>query len=155
MSLEEYVTRFQTDPDAAQQFLVSRYNGRKVSVTTAERELGYRPIVLDKLPPDYQLESIYLLDMPCCRCPQSLLKTKSGNTLCVFEYEDEQPAQFGEGHACICADCQGTCACLVQMQNRLAATWKVNDRYITIVGLTDLDEVNSLIRHWNGREMNF
>lgn len=62
----------------------------------------------------------------------------------VFEHADDQFAWFG-GRPLIETRCNGRPASLVQVQNRLAASWQRQGRFITVVGAHDVEEALELV----------
>ncbi|MBX9790592.1 MAG: zf-HC2 domain-containing protein [Pirellulales bacterium] len=148
IAFNRFLEEFNANPAAAQRILLAKYEGRQVSTAEAAHELRYHP----RLPaqgPTLQLEGMYVLQMPCCKCVESLYRQQDGTTLAVFEHDDEEPAWFSERPA-IRAHCNGVPAHLVQVDNRLAATWKCGQRYLTLVGARDLNQVAELMHCFEG-----
>jgi hypothetical protein len=113
----------------------------------ASTTLGYEPLAFQRLPPDYSVHKVYLLDMPCCTCAQVVCKNKEGQSIAIFEHAVDQPVWFGERPIieCMCDDVPTN---VVQVDDRLAATWKEGKRFITVIGATDLDEVTQFVAHF-------
>ena len=145
-----YLVEFRRDPQAAQQFLLAKYENQPVVPEEAIHRVGYRPAVADGLPPEYTLDSTHVMKMPCCTCVQTLCRRPDGSALAVFEHNDDDPRWFGDRPA-ITASCNGERCCLVELDGRLAASWKRGDRYITLVGVRDLTEVNQMVAWFNER----
>ena len=141
----EYLEHFPNSPDGAQQILLAKYGGQAVSLSQAARHLGYRPTIASGLPERYSLDGVYVLKMPCCTCVQTIYRRDDGAVLAVFEHDEKQPIWFGDRPR-IRAQFGGRPCDVVQLQGRLAASWKEGRRYLTIVGLHDLDEMVLLIR---------
>jgi len=140
----QFLDEFQNDPEGAEQALVTNYHGRTVTLDEAVQELRYRPVIAAGVPPEYSLVRAYLLEMPCCKCLQVILVRTKGGMLAVFEHDDDQPIWFGSRPA-ITARCHGTETQLVQLNGELAATWKNHQRYVTLVGAKDVEEVSRLV----------
>lgn len=142
-----FLDNFEQAPDEAQRDLVKNYSGVPVQIPDAIRELKYRPVVADGLPPDYEPAQAYLLKMPCCRCLEACYLRKSGGMLCVFEHDEDQPVWFGDRPA-FSKVCSGKPTRLVHVDGCLAASWQQQRRYITVIGAKDVDEVTRLVAHF-------
>lgn len=144
-----YLEEFAERPDDAQQILLAKYDGRPVTVEEAVQTLGYEPMATQGLPPECSVDKVYLLTMPCCTCVQVLCKNKDGQSIAIFEHSIDQPVTFGDWPTieCLCHDMPTS---VMQVGDRLAATWKEGQRSITIVGATDLDEVTEFVAHFKG-----
>ncbi len=142
-----FLDTFVQAPDEAQQELVAHYSGKPVEIADAIRELKYRPVVADGLPPDYEPAQAYLLKMPCCRCLEVCYHRKDGGMLCVFEHDEDQSVWFGDRPASskVFSDKPTR---LVQVDGCLAATWQQERRHITVIGAKDVDEVTRLVEHF-------
>jgi putative zinc finger protein len=149
MNFAHYLESFPEKPDGAQQMLLAKYDGKPITVQEATNVLGYEPIAAKRLPPDYSLEEVYLLNMPCCKCAQVICKNKAGQSIAIFEHDIDQPVWFGDRPTveCLCHDMPTS---VMQVGDRLAATWKEGKRYVTIIGATDLNEVTEFVAHFRG-----
>lgn len=141
-----FLDSFQQSPDEAQQELVEHYSGVPVKIADAVRELKYRPVVADGLPPDYEPAQAYLLKMPCCRCLEACYHRQDGGMLCVFEHDLDQPVWFGD-RPTSSKMCSGKPTRLVQVDGCLAATWQQQKHHITVIGAKDVEEVTRLVAH--------
>jgi len=142
--LEEFVER----PDDAQQILLAKYDGRSVSLTEAANVLGYTPVAAKGLPPEYSLEEVHLLEMPCCTSVQVMCKNNAGQKIAIFEHAIDQPISFS-GLPTVKSLCHDIPTNVIQVGNRLAATWREGKRHITIIGATDLNEVTEFVVHFS------
>lgn len=149
MNFADYLSDFSQEPDAAQQVLLTNYNGRAITLDEATKTLGYEPLAAKGLPPGYSIDRAYLLNMPCCTCAQVVCKNKDGQSIAIFEHEIDQPVWFGDRPSveCMCHDVPTN---VIQVGNRLAAAWKEGKRYVTIIGATDLDEVTEFVAYFKG-----
>lgn len=145
-----FLDTFEQAPDEAQQELVEHYSGVPVEIADAVRELKYRPVVANGLPPDYEPAQAYLLKMPCCRCLEACYHRKDGGMLCVFEHDIDQSVWFGDRPASSKV-CAGKPTRLVKVDSCLAATWQQQQRHITIIGAKDVDEVTRLVAYFEQR----
>ncbi len=146
-----YLDEFERNPDAAQRVLLSNYEGRAVSFDEAAATMRYRPVTPERLPNGLSRETIYLLRMPCCTCVQAIYQRADGEKLAVFEHVDDQPVWFGT-RPTIHARCNGTPCSLVQVDDRLAASWKQNGRYVTVVGARDVEQIAELVAYLDGQK---
>jgi anti-sigma factor RsiW len=143
----DYLEHFAGSPETAQNVLLVKYGGQKVDVAEATKRLGYRPAVVDGLPRGYTLEAMYILNMPCCTCVQSICRRSDGKVFALFEHDEAQPVWFGDRPR-IQTQCKG-CACsIIQADRVLVASWKANKRQLTVVGAGDLEEIADLIDHF-------
>jgi len=145
-NFDQYLESFGVDPVAAQNLLLATYDHRPVNVAEAAEQLGYRPAVAQGLPAGYSVESMYVLDMPCCKCVKTLCRREDGKLLAIFEHADEQPIWFGDRPR-IDTQCDGCECSLIGVDRGLVASWKSNARQLTVVGARDLREVTELVSH--------
>lgn len=138
-----FLDQFPHDLAAAQQVILMKYDGRAVTIDEATRQLRYRP-ALPTNADALRLEQMYVLRMPCCTCVETIYKNVDGEAFAVFEHHDEEPAWFSS-RPMIRAHCGGLPTSIVQVDKHLAATWKHQDRYLTVVGARDVEQVASLI----------
>ncbi len=139
-----YLALFQQDPEKAQSMLLAKYEGETLDANNAVRHVGYRPAVAEGLPEGYAIEGTFVMEMPCCRCVQSVCRRTDGSVLVIFEHDDEQPKWFGKRPGTM-ADCGGKQCSLVGLDSQLAASWKRGERHITIIGARDLAEVGKMV----------
>jgi len=142
--LNEYLGYFPSSPDGAQQILLAKYEGRAVNLAQAARHLGYRPATAVGLPKRYSLDAIYVLKMPCCPCVQSIYRCDDGEVFVVFEHDEQQPVWFGDRPR-VSARFNGQRCDVVQIEDRLAVSWKEGNHCFTIVGVRDLDAIAILM----------
>jgi len=140
----QYVAAFVHNPDSAQQILLKNYQNDFVSPEQAVKLLGYEPAIVRSLPAGYEMQASYVMKMPCCTCLQTICKRKDGSSLVIFEHDDETPEWF-EGQSKINTSCNGEKCCLVNLEQRIAASWKHDKRHVTVIGIRDVSEVNELI----------
>jgi hypothetical protein len=150
-TFNDFLNQFDDNPQVAQQVLLASYEGDAVDLPTAAKTLGYQPAVARGLPPGYTIDSVYVLNMPCCKCPQTICRREGGGQIAVFEHEVDQPAWFGDRPA-VEARCCGKPTRIVEVNNLLAATWRSNDRYMTVIGAQDVEELAKIVSHFEGHE---
>ncbi|XZE55861.1 zf-HC2 domain-containing protein [Planctomycetaceae bacterium SH139] len=149
--MNDYLQKLPSDPDAAEQMLLSKYNGETVDSDGAVKLIGYRPIISGGLPKGYSLASTSVLKMPCCTCVKAVCKRSDGSTLVLFEHDDEEAAWFGDRPSSM-AMCGDKDCCLVDLDSSIAATWKQGSRSVTAVGVRDQEEVATLV-NWLGNRV--
>lgn len=147
----EYLEEFPRDPDAAQQVLLAAYEGKAMDAEQAIRAVGYRPAVADGLPDGYSVEKTYLMKMPCCTCVQWLCRRTDGTTLAIFEHDDDEHASWFGNRPRTERICNGKPCSLLEMDGRIAASWKLGKRQLTLVGLRDPAEVDQLVAWFDDR----
>lgn len=139
-----YVENLQDNPEAAQRNLLSQFNGREINPSVAAQSVSYQPAAARSLPPDYTLESVYALQMPCCDCLQTVCRRSDGSRIAIFEYAAEQPATYGDARQTT-MQCRDKSCCLINVSEQLAATWNDGGRQITVAGLRDQSEIEKLV----------
>ena len=144
INFASYLEEFQKQPDIAQRMLLAKYDGQPITLAEASEKLGYEPVAAKGLPVGYSVSEVHLLKMPCCTCAQVLCTNKDGNSVAIFEHALDQPVWFGNrpSEKCLCHEVPTE---VKQVGNQLAATWKEGDRFITIIGATDLEEVSNFV----------
>ncbi len=142
--MDDYLQKLPSDPDGAEQMLLTKYDGEEVDAEGAVKLVGYRPIVSGGLPEGYSLASTSVLKMPCCTCVKAVCKRSDGSTLVLFEHDDEEAAWFGDRPSSM-AMCGDKDCCLVDLDSSIAATWKQGSRSVTAVGVRDQEEVATLV----------
>jgi len=139
-----YLDSLDSNPNGAEQVLLTNYHGEPVSFDEATRRLRYQPVAPPTLPDGKVREAIYLLKMPCCTCSQAIYKDSQGVTVSIFEHSDDQPVWFGDRPA-IQTQCNGTSTQLIQIGDYLVASWRRQGRTLTVVGLRDIEQVGNLV----------
>ncbi len=140
-----YLNEFQRDPPTAQRFLLAKYENQLVDPDQVVQTVGYRPAVADGLPEGYTLESTHVMTMPCCTCVQSICRRSDGSTLAIFEHDDEETTEWFGDRPETMANCGGKQCCLVELDERIAASWKRGSRSITVIGVRDVGEVSDMV----------
>jgi hypothetical protein len=141
-AFDTYLAEFQTAPRQAQHILIDRYEGQRVD--PARADLPFSANAPAELPDGYARQETFVLKMPCCVCTQTIYKNPSGAVVALFEHSEKEPGWFGNRPA-IHARCHGTPTSLVQVADRLAATWKCGPRYLTIVGAQNVEQVAQIV----------
>jgi hypothetical protein len=149
-AFDVYLKEFQSSPEQAQRVLIDRYDGRPLDFTRASSESGFEPNAPEELPDGFVRQGAYVLKMPCCTCTQTIYKNKSGAVLALFEHSEEQQVWFGDRPR-IEAVCHDTPTHLVQLPGQLAATWKCGQRYLTVIGAQNVEQVAELVARLDGR----
>jgi hypothetical protein len=153
LDLNQFVTDFQSDPTVAQARLLSNFHGQVVTPEEATSLLHRRPAFLDRVPKDYQLVSLNVLQMPCCKCPQGVYRTPSGETVCIFEHE------LGSGvltDKCpmIKSKCGDRDVKLAEVGDVLLVNWASKEHSFTAVGLDKMESVIHLVDAIDGTSPN-
>lgn len=149
VDLAGYWKAMAVDPVQAHRQFVSRFDGHSVTADAAYHEVGFRPRVPD-CPPDFvRVDSNYVLNMPCCRCIQSLCRREDGTLVVVFEHAKDQADWFPDQPQVV-MQCAGTECRVLQLEDDLAASWRCGDRTLTIVGLRTMDELTQWVA-WSSR----
>ena len=148
----QYLDEFHRDPAAAQQFLLAKYESQEVNAQNAVSLVGYRPVVLDGLPDGYSAESAHVMKMPCCTCVQCVCTRSDGSTIAIFEHDDDETEEWFSDRPAMSMNCHGKQCSLVDLNDRIAASWKRDNRHITVVGLRDVAELTDLVAWFDERK---
>jgi hypothetical protein len=132
------------DADGATTLLLNKFGGSEVSANDAITQVGYQPIASKGLPAGYLVESIQVLNMPCCKCTQTACKRPDNTRFFVFEHDNEDTGWFEHQNKRQSECCGKTCE-IVELDNRLAVTWQKGNRHITLLGVRDEEEIELLV----------
>jgi len=149
VNFAHYLENFSEQPGHAQQVLLAKYDAQPMTLSEASKVLGYEPVAAKGLPSGYTVKEVHLLTMPCCTCAQVVCANEAGNSIAIFEHAIDQPVWFGDRPTEEC-DCHDVPTSIRRAGGQLAATWKEGTRYITMIGVTDLDEVADFVAHFKG-----
>lgn len=144
-TFNQYLGEFRTQPQQAQEVLRARYAGRAMDLHSASAG-PFTPNAPQELPTGFARVETYALDMPCCKCTQTIYRNSVGDILALFEHTDDQRGWFGD-RPVIQAQCHGQRTFLVQIDDQLAASWKSGRRNLTIIGARDVEQVSKLIAY--------
>jgi hypothetical protein len=144
VDLSRYVQEFRSDPASAERLLRQEYASQAIEPADAIRLVSYKPLAPEKLSDAVVRTETYLFEMPCCKCIQTLYRRPDGGALAVFEHVADEPASLGQ-HSTIHTKCAHKDVCVVECDGQLAVTWKDGKRFVTLVGVKDLDEANQLV----------
>lgn len=144
-----YLAKFSVDPDRAHEMLLTTYGGEQLAAGDIEKRLGYQPLAAQFNPAGATAEQIYVLDMPCCRCALTICRRGDGGVLAVLEHDEPQPIWFGDRPRVECL-CDGKPTSVVQVNGKLAASWRQGSRHITVIGAGDLEEVTQIVAGFGG-----
>lgn len=137
---------FEINSAGTTNLLLEKFGGNEVSFDDAITQVGYRPIASKGLPPGYQIESVQKLDMPCCECIQTACLKPDKSRLFVFEHKKN--VHWFEGRKKHQSEfCGKTCE-VIKFDDHLAVTWRKDARYITLVGVSDDQEIELIISNF-------
>lgn len=142
-----YLDEFANNPESADRLLTQSYRGTSVSFQEAVDSLGYRPVMVDHMPPGYSLVQAQLLRMPCCECLQATFSRNDGRVICVFEHDRNQ-SDWLKGRPVVSTQCDNTTCRMTQVDGHLAATWERGQRLVTVVGLQSIQELSLFVTHF-------
>ena len=143
-----YLAKFAVDPEQAHETLVATYGGELIEPEDAQAMFGYQPVAAKGGATGLTVEQVYALDMPCCRCTLSVCRRSDGEVVTVLEHMEPQPIWFGDRSRVECL-CDGKPTSIVQVNGKLAASWRHDKRHITVIGANDLEEVTRLVAGFN------
>jgi anti-sigma factor RsiW len=135
----------ETHPNGAVQF-----DRRDTGLAEAARLVGYQPLIADGLPEEYTLVSTTVLAAPGCTCVECACSRKDGTTLAIIEHEAVGDEWFGERPVTTC-QCGETSCQVAEVGETLAATWRVGERSMTVVGARDRQELERLVAWFDDR----
>ncbi|UUO05629.1 anti-sigma factor [Blastopirellula sp. J2-11] len=149
---DQYFDTLHQDPVAAQQILLTKYEGQTVDAEHAVHLVGYRPAVADGVPEGYSLHTTNVIKMPQGDCVHTQFQRADGSTLAIFEHDGERPAWFGKRAATQAVHGERKLN-VVDLDQRVAATWREGDRHLTVVGAHNAEELGQLAG-WFGKRTN-
>lgn len=144
VDFQEVIQLAKSEPRAAISRLVTKYQGQELKQDEAIKYLGYEPALFKTVPAGYVRVSTHVLNMPCCKCSATICQRNDGTSLIVFEHKEEQAVWFGDSPA-IETQCSGKSCKIVESAGQLAVSWKYGDRQLTLIGATDIAEVNQWV----------
>ncbi len=144
MNLTGYIEAFHKDPEQAQQSLLAKYKSQAVQPDEVVTLIHYKLLAPEKLPSGLTRTAMYEIDMPCCKCVESVYRRADGRMLAVFEHADKEPASFGD-RPTVNAQCHGKDVGLVHCDGQLCANWKEQERFVTVIGANELAEVDEIV----------
>ena len=146
----EYLAHFHVDSSRAQEFILEKYDHHLVAPANAAQHLGYRPAIAVGIPNKFNLEGTYVIDMPCCKCIQSVLtRSDDGTQVILFEHDDEETEVWFGDRPQRTVRCDDKPCSIVDFSARIAGSWKRGGRHLTVIGLRDESEL-SLFVAWFG-----
>jgi hypothetical protein len=141
----EFLEAFARQPNESVGVLAAKYHGVSASEDDATVALKRPTVGRSTILDDHQLLKRYVLDMPCCRCVQTAYQRNGEVSLVVFEHDEPQRDWFGHRSA-VQADCGDKSCCLVQVGDKLAGSWPLEKGHVTVVGIRDIGELESLVQ---------
>lgn len=140
---DQYFDTLHHDPVAAQQLLLAEYDGQPIDAENAVHFVGYHPAITAGMPEGYAHYSCNVIKLPHGDAVHCQYLRPDGSALALFEHDGERPAWFGDRPAteAIHGD---TKVKVVDLDKRVAATWRQGDRHITVVGAHDANEIGQL-----------
>lgn len=139
----EYVVA-NVDTDGVATHLLNKYGGAQVSPEEAFSQVSFYPVASMGLPAGYAVESIQVLNMPCCKCTQTACRRPDNSRFFIFEHDNKEPGWFEHRNRRLC-NCGGKECQVVELDSRLAATYEKGNRHITMLGVRDEDEIELLV----------
>lgn len=137
------------DSSKAESMLRNRFGGRLVNAEEAFQLVGYTPLPVESgLPESYSVRNIQVLEMPCCRCTQTVCERSDGSRLFVFEHVSPETGWF-ENRTPRMETCCGNACSIVEFNHSLAVTWKKGKRYVTLVGVRSREELDLLVARFD------
>ncbi len=149
IDLAAFWKAFQVDPLGVQRDFLVRHAGRVVSLDEAATETGFRPVAASHIPDTVAVESNYLLDLPCCRCIETVCRRDDDTLVVVFQHDDEQPDWFPDCPQ-VTMRIAGTTCRLIELEDHVAASCRIGESAVTIVGLLDIDELTQWVQALTG-----
>ncbi|NOX55599.1 MAG: anti-sigma factor [Planctomycetes bacterium] len=149
-SFAPYLKTFAESPDRAQQVLLARHEGERLDIGDIPRRVAYHPVAVQKPPEGFVVDSVYLVKLACCTCVETICRGSDGQTLVFFEHS--RPDCHCFGHHGVTCQCAGKPTQIVAHAGYLAATWRVDGRSVTAVGVRDLTQLVQLVDHFSQTE---
>lgn len=140
---DRYLEEFAVSPLNAQDILDREFPSIKVSHSKNHPIAGTSMVALRDTLPGLTRVSMHVRNLPCCDCVQGLYRREDGTFVTVFEHE--MPATWDSSQTGKEVQC-GNCVCrLRQLDSRVAASWEHDERYFTVIGLKDVEELTQIV----------
>ncbi len=139
----------QIDSDQVTNLLLNKFGGSEVSTDDAFNEVGYRPLVERGLPEGYQVASVQVLTMPCCKCIQTICRRKDNSKLFIYEHTEEDTGWF-EDRPSEQVTVDGEVFDVIKIGDLIVATCKKDKRHVTYLGLRSADELTQIAQEFRG-----
>lgn len=140
---DRYLEEFAVSPLKAQDILDREFPSTQVAHSKNHPIAGTSMVALRDTLPGLTRVSMHVRNLPCCNCVQGLYRRENGTFLTVFEHE--MPATWDSSQAGKEVQC-GNCVCrLRQLDSRVAASWNHDERYFTVIGLNDVEELRQIV----------
>ncbi len=133
--------------DEATHLLLKKYGGSEVNYQDAITQVGYTPVASKGLPAGYSVESVQVLDMPCCKCTQTACLRPDNSRFFIFEHSNASPGWFNDKQKRQC-NCGNKACEIIELDDQLAATWEQDNRHITVIGARDQQEIELLVNQF-------
>lgn len=134
--------------DSSTNLLLEKYGGSEVTYQQAITQVGYRPVATKGLPEGYSVESVQVLNMPCCKCTQTACRRPDNSRFFIYEHDNEETGWSEHRNMRQC-QCGGNDCNVVELDDQLAATWEKDNRHITLLGVRDESEIELLAKHFD------
>lgn len=143
-AFRQFLAAYERGEATAVEVLPTKYEGKLVNDAAAssalKRQTVARPVVLA----NHEITKRYLLKMPCCECVETIYSCNGKTSFVLLEHEKEQ-ADWFDARPMVRAECRGKACCMIQLKGSLAATWPVDGGFVTVVGVRDVVELESLV----------
>ncbi len=140
----EFLRAYEQGNINAAAMLAQEYQGTSVSEAEAASALNHQTVTRDTVLSSHQVAKRYLLKMPCCDCVQTIYTCDGKTSFIVFEHTQEELEWF-EGRSVVRTECRGKSCCVVELKRSLAASWRVDSGYVTVVGVRDLTQLDEFV----------
>jgi len=131
--------------DESKTLLLNRFGGGEVNYQDAITQVGFRPVASKSLPDGYSVESIQVLNMPCCKCTQTACLRPDNSRFYIYEHDNEETGWFEHQTKRQSECCGKTCEIVELDSSQLAVTWEKDNRHITMLGVRDEEEIELLV----------
>ena len=140
-----FLEEFERRPSESVNVLAVKYEGVPASADDATAALKRSTVGRATILGDHTLFKRYVLNMTCCRCVQTAYQRDGQVSLIVFEHDERQLDWFGHLPA-VQAQCRDKPCCLIQVGNKLAGSWPLRNGHVTVIGMRDMSELDSLVQ---------
>ncbi|GIW97128.1 MAG: hypothetical protein KatS3mg111_4123 [Pirellulaceae bacterium] len=131
--------------DSLDTYMASKYAGQPVDPEAFERQFGYRPVAFRGLPSGLSMERAYALDMPCCRCIQTICRRPDGSKIVVLEHVDQDHGWLAGSRTMVCRGVECRCS---EIDGKLIASFRLDDRAVTIIGSLRPEDIDAMVAAW-------
>ncbi len=132
--------------DSVVSYLPQKYAGQTIDPNRFEQQYGYRPVAFRGLPQGYTVEQAHVMEMPCCRCIQTVCRKPDGSRVVILEHDDAVHGWMENSKTMNCNGVQCRCA---ELDGKMIASLDQGGRAVTVIGDLKKEDLDQLVASWS------